>query len=43
MTDGEAMRIAVGVVLAETHAPVILAGFAFILATIAALRQGGLW
>ncbi len=37
------MRVAVGVVLSETRAPVVLAGFGMILATIAALRQGGFW
>ncbi len=43
MTDAEAMRVALGVAIQQTHYFQVVAAFAFIVATIAALRSGGYW
>ncbi len=43
MTDAEAMRVAVGVAIQETHYFPVVAAFAYLCATLAALRSGGFW
>ncbi len=43
LTDAEAMRVAIGVAISETHYFQVCAAFAFICSTISALRSGGYW